>query len=155
MRLVGKFRRALHLRPADWWLLARCWALLLAFDWGLRWLPFPRVQAAAARGGRKATPPGREAEEVIEHTRCLLEIAARHHLYPMTCLRQALALQWLLGQRGVVTELRLGVRGDHEGIEAHAWLEYAGLPIGGATGHALQFTPFAGATRAEDVKPSR
>ena len=35
--------------------------------------------------------------------------AARHHLYPMRCLPQALCLRWLLGRHGIAAELRIGV----------------------------------------------
>ena len=60
-----------------------------------------------------------------------MRIASRNHLVPMTCLRRALTLQWLLVRRGIQTELRIGVKkNSNQRIEAHAWLEYSGTPIG-------------------------
>ena len=71
----------------------------------------------------------------------LVGLAARYHLYDMTCLPQALTLQWLLGRRGVATELRIGVRRDSGNLAAHAWLEHAGRPIGEAREIASRFAP--------------
>lgn len=44
------------------------------------------------------------------------------------CLVQALVLSRLLSRRGIVTRLVIGAhtRGD---FEAHAWVEYAGIPV--------------------------
>ena len=47
----------------------------------------------------------------------------------MTCLRQALALQDMLGRRGLGTQLRLGVRKEAGDLLAHAWLEYQGQRV--------------------------
>ena len=62
----------------------------------------------------------------------LVRAAARRHLYPMTCLRQSLVLRWLLGRAGIPAELRLGARREAATLEAHAWVEYRGEPIGEA-----------------------
>ena len=43
----------------------------------------------------------------------------------MTCLRQSLALQWMLHRRGIPSKLLLGVNSSAQ-FEAHAWLEYEG-----------------------------
>ena len=114
----------------DWWTLARTWFLLLAIDLGLRVLPFKRVQAFAAQvRPRDATSERDNAWNTIQRLHRFVDIAARHHLYPMTCLRQALALQCMLGQRGIATDLRIGVRKDGGALDAHAWVEHSGLII--------------------------
>jgi len=71
----------------------------------------------------------------------LVDIAARHHLYSMGCLRYALVLRWLLARHGIYAQLRFGVKREAGNISAHAWLEYAGKPIGKAGEAAAFFVP--------------
>lgn len=117
------------LTPVDYWTLTQCWLLLLPTDVALRLLPFRWLQRAAASGARPGVPSPAAAAEVRRLDR-LVRIAARRHLYPMTCLRRSLVLQWLLGRAGVPVELKLGVRREGQGIAAHAWIEYQGEPVG-------------------------
>ena len=46
-----------------------------------------------------------------------------------TCLEESLALWWLLGRRGIASELRIGVRKHNERFEAHAWVERDGAAL--------------------------
>jgi len=115
---------------ADYWTLMHCWALLLQADLALRLLPFSLLQRLAGSGVRvRHRSPEAAAAEVRRLDR-LVRIAARRHLYPMTCLRRSLVLQWLLGRAGIPVELKLGVRREAQGISAHAWIEYRGEPVG-------------------------
>lgn len=63
----------------------------------------------------------------------MVSLAGRRSPWRTTCLRQALALWFLLALRGVATELRLGVEKSIEGdFAAHAWVEHDGrVLIGG------------------------
>ena len=142
--MSGKFRQVRALSWEDRGLLLQAWVLLLAVDLGLRVLPFRRVQALVARGQRGAgdTPAG-EAAATSARLERLVGIAARHHLYPMRCLRRALALQWLLGRRGIAAELRLGVRKEADHLAAHAWLECAGRPLGEPPDIDARYVPLA------------
>jgi hypothetical protein len=88
-------------------------------------------------GERGARPRGAEALR----SQVLVAAAAQHHLYPMTCLRQALVLQWLLARQAIPTELRIGVRRDGGRLMAHAWLELAGAPLGFAGEAGKGFEP--------------
>jgi len=78
---------------------------------------------------------------MIRRSSDFVELAARNHIYPMTCLRRSLAMQTLLSKRGVNTDLFIGVRRNQEKLEAHAWLEYQGQPIGEKDPPTGQFTP--------------
>jgi hypothetical protein len=123
-----KLQTARTFSLGDWLMLAQSWCLLLAFDLGLRALPFPRVQAFAApgvpRARRALMPPD------IQRVRRFVDIAARHHVHPMTCLRRALVLQRMLRARGADAQLRIGVRRDGGALEAHAWVECEDQVIG-------------------------
>jgi hypothetical protein len=77
---------------------------------------------------RQAIPSGQAWEIIRRHQRFVL-LAARYHLTRRGCLRQALALKWMLGAQGIPTELRFGARKTEEQFLAHAWLEYEGRSI--------------------------
>jgi hypothetical protein len=121
-----KLRTALGLSGRDWVLLAQAWGLLLLVDLALRLLTFTRVRDAAAKARGRGPADGVEVGRVQR----IVSVAARHHLYPMHCLRRALVIQWLLGRRGVETTLRFGVRRGAGALDAHAWLEREGVPLG-------------------------
>ena len=121
----GVLRRLRRLTPPEVWAFARAWVLLLAADLGLRLLPFPRLErwlAPRSAAGSAAA-------------------AARHHLYPMRCLPQALCLRWLLGRHGIAAELRIGVERRRGEMRAHAWLERDGRPVGDGPGVADRYAP--------------
>jgi len=57
-----------------------------------------------------------------------------------TCLPQALALQWLLARQQCGSEIRIGLRRQHQ-LEAHAWVEVDGVVVLG--GAVDSFAPIA------------
>ncbi len=135
----GVLRRLCRLDRAEAWAFARAWALLLAADLGLRLLPFPRLE-------RWLAPPPAGAAAAAQETAVprlvwATAAAARHHLYPMRCLPQALCLRWLLGRHGIAAELRLGVERRRGEVRAHAWLERDGRPVGDEPGVADRWVP--------------
>jgi len=136
-----KLRTALTLSWPDWYILGQAWFLLLAVDLSLRLLSFSRLQELVALGRKVGQPQATATSATIKRLRRLVDIAGRYHLYPMSCLRQSLALQWLLSRCGIIAELRFGVRKEADGLDAHAWLEYAGQPIGEPEGVAARFVP--------------
>lgn len=139
--LKDKLRAARTFSGSDWQILLQAWFLLFAVDLGLRWLPYPRLQEMAARGwGGEETG---NAADVIRDLQRLVNVAAHNHLYEMSCLRRSLALQRLLGWRGIRTELRFGVHKEAGELRAHAWLEYDGQPIGEPGAIAARFAVLA------------
>ncbi len=126
---MGKLRAVWDLSWQDRWVLAEAWVMLLFVDIGLRFLSFSRLQRFAATV-KEAHHQNGTGMATVKRAQRLVGIAARRHLYPMTCLRQALALQRLLGERGIETTLQIGVRREARELDAHAWLEYEGVPIG-------------------------
>jgi hypothetical protein len=135
-----KLRVAMMLSAEEWWVLVQAWVVLLAVDLGLRLLHFKAVQARVARAGERAREQDGD-EATIRRVGWLVGIAARYHLVAMSCLRRALALQWLFERRGVATDLRFGVRREAGDLNAHAWLEHAGRPIGEPTTVATHYVP--------------
>lgn len=138
-----KFRR--NSRPLfslqNWLLLFQAWLLLLVVDVALRILPFHVVQSWLKPPKQATATPAEQAEAVIRRTSDFVGRAARHHLYPMTCLRRSMVLHWFLSRHGIATELLFGVRREQEKLQAHAWLEYQGQPIGEEESPTNQYMP--------------
>lgn len=137
-----QFARVRGIAPGEWRILASAWAALLLVDLGLRRRGFPRVRQWAmfrVRPGHPGAAAGSLAE--LERLHQLVAIAARHHLYPMLCLRRALVLQWLLAARGLASEVRLGVARGEAGLDAHAWVEWNGQILGEAAEVGVRYRP--------------
>lgn len=134
--MLHKLRTAISLSHQEWKWFLQAWFLLIFVDLGLRVLPFQRLQSRLkTREGDSPTSPtvlftADETGRIIRLTQVAVDRAIRNHLYPMTCLRRALVLQYLLGRQGIVVALRFGVQRQSDGITAHAWLEHNGQPIG-------------------------
>ena len=63
-----------------------------------------------------------------------------------TCLVRAIALQELLRREGIDdVHLRLGVNRGATGLEAHAWVELGGVPLGTAGRERSRFVPMTAA----------
>jgi len=111
---------------ADRGLAVRAAAWLLAARVALWTMPFPRVQALAARmgAGRRTVgvAPGRVAWTVETVARSIPEA---------TCLTQALAADVMLSRMGEEPSIHIGVATDRGAFEAHAWLELHGRPLVG------------------------
>ena len=108
---------------------AQAWILLLIADLGLRTLPFARLDRWLAPTVTSTIK--READEAaVGRLVWATAAAARHHLYPMRCLPQALCLRRLLGRHGVAAELKIGVARADGALAAHAWVERNGRPVG-------------------------
>ncbi len=113
---LGREQRALLARAAVWLVLARL---------GLATLPFLRVRALCERASRGLPLAGRRASDIRW---AVLAVARR--LPGTRCLPRALALQALLRQAGVASELRIGVAKDARGgLVAHAWVDREGEPF--------------------------
>lgn len=130
---------------ADKALLIQAWIELLVVEILLRTWSFPRVQQRAARQSldkrqgiiSSSDWPG------IRRYQHMVGLASRYHLLPMTCLRQTLTLQALLGRQGIASDLRIGTRKEEGKLLAHAWLEVAGRPVQNARGEIERFTILA------------
>ena len=72
----------------------------------------------------------------------LVGIAAHHGPYRATCLRQSLALWWLLRRRGIPAELRIGVHKDEGELQAHAWVDYKDKPVNDRQGMTTRYAAF-------------
>jgi hypothetical protein len=72
----------------------------------------------------------------------IVRAAARHGLYGANCLQQSLCLWWLLRWQGIDSDLRIGVRKEAQKLEAHAWVELAGIALTGNNDSDPPYVPF-------------
>ncbi len=108
-------------------MLARLVFLLPAVGASLRLLGFKRTRDLLERFAPPLAQKRLDEIALFENANGiarLVAIAANHGPYRATCLRQSLALWWLLRRRGIPAELRIGVRKDDGDLKAHAWVEH-------------------------------
>ena len=115
-------------------------ACMPIFWLGLRLLGLPRFQAWLECASKPACPAITLPE--IQARGELVNIAARHTLGSRTCLTRSLLLGWLLRRRGVQSQLRIGVRLAQGALDAHAWVEYEGVPVNDLPDVSMQFASF-------------
>ena len=117
-------------------------AFLLPFLWiGLHFIGLRRLQAWLQH-----TPARSDMQLSLDDVVAignLVNIAGRHAPCPVTCLTRSLLLDWTLRRRGVASQLRIGVRLSQGELDAHAWVEVAGVPVNDRPDVSEQFAPFA------------
>ena len=147
--------RFLELSWEEHWLLAEACVLLPVVMLGLRVLGFKRCLALAAAGRRERHQTvSHEGEASLNRAKDIAKIvgsAARNGPYKAACLSQSLALSFLLHRRGIKNKVHLGVRKGENELEAHAWVECAGLALNQAEDVNKTFRKFDSAIAVEPV----
>lgn len=117
-------------------------AFLLPLFWiGLHFIGLRRLQAWLQH-----TPAPSDMQLSLDDVMAignLVNIAGRHAPCPVTCLTRSLLLDWTLRRRGVASQLRVGVRLSQGALDAHAWVEVAGVPVNDRSDVSEQFAAFA------------
>jgi hypothetical protein len=104
------------------WLLLKSFCMLAWVRIGLRWRGYAAMRAWADRPQCCAV-----ATLTVEQASALgqvVNLAARHSPFTVTCLPRSLWLQRVLRERGLDSELCIGVKLGHDGFAAHAWVEW-------------------------------
>jgi hypothetical protein len=118
-------------------------ALLLPLFWlRVRLLRRGRLGAAVSPTAAPESAASSEMRSELAHIGRLVNIAAAQVLPEGSCLTRAVFLQWLLLRRGIVSDLRIGVQLQGGALLAHAWVEYAGVPINDVYDVAERYAPF-------------
>jgi hypothetical protein len=138
---IGGRRRGLVIEAALWLFAARIALLAIPFPSLARRLGVfvSPTDERVARGGQGSAAEARLAEEIGWAT----VRAARHVPFKAVCLPQAMAARIMLRRRGVASVLHFGAaKGQARPIDAHAWLDAAGVEV---TGYpvAAQFAEIA------------
>ena len=107
--------------------LLAAWLWLPLFWLGLRVLGLPRFQGCLQKAPTRAALS--MSLPAIKALADAVNIAARHTPFPATCLTRSLLLGWLLRRRNMASKLRIGVRLTQGMLDAHAWVEFEGVPV--------------------------
>jgi len=78
----------------------------------------------------------------VETTCRMVRAAARYGTGKANCLVESLTLWYLLRRQGIAASLRIGVRKEREKFEAHAWVEYGGVPLNQMEGQHAHYAAF-------------
>jgi hypothetical protein len=138
----ANWHKFIGLPKSEQWLLIQASLVLTLMGLGLRLLGLKRLQNLLChwplreRGG----VPEEVISDLAQAQARIVQIAARHGLYRLTCLPQSLALWWLLRCHGIKANLRIGVKSVDCGLEAHAWVELQGQALNDALHQ--DFSPF-------------
>ena len=105
------------------------WWVLLVSHFALHWMSYERLSKNTILTRDELLNPTTQLDFVQRLGR-MVYLASRLHLLRMTCLTRAIALRWMLAQRGIPAQLRIGANKFNDGVHAHAWVEIEGQAIG-------------------------
>jgi len=135
---MRRIRKLLSLTPRERRLFARAILLVTAVRIALWTLPLAYVCRSLRR--RRAVTPELAAIP-IKRLAWAVQAAARR-IPCASCLTQALALQYLMGQAGRESCIHIGVvRKAGAPLESHAWVESGGEVLIGDNGELTRFSP--------------
>lgn len=125
----ARLRKWLRLSWRERLWFVEAWIRLLVWYGIMALLPFSWIRRHLERGvNQRKTEASDVPDEVCRMLRSF-DRAARHHLFPLTCLRRTMALNGMLRFRGFRPLVRFGVQRSDQGWGAHAWLELNGQPL--------------------------
>lgn len=139
--------RATRLVQIGWgerFLLAEAVAGLLAARVKIAALPFRRIASglgvfvapADPRVASAQAPAPADRARIAAQVGWAVTRAARHVPFKAVCLPQAMAAHAMLRRRGIASAMHFGARrSDEKPIDAHAWLDAAGVEV---TGYPLE-----------------
>jgi hypothetical protein len=132
---VGRLRTFAALPGADRRAFLQAWAWVWASSIALRLLGLSRALRLWPRAPRRAGAALPRAARWIR-------AAARNTPGADTCLVRSLALLAVLRRGGIPAELRIGVGATQPALDAHAWIEVGGVPVGELDGVASRYAAF-------------
>lgn len=138
--MASKFTKFLNLSGAEKRFFIKAVMLLPLFWLVLRCCGLVKLQAWLDRK-YPAMPREVNQREIVVMGK-LVNAAARFFFPPATCLTRSVLLRWLLHRRGIITDLRIGVLWAEGKLDAHAWVEYQGMPINDVADIGKRFVPF-------------
>jgi len=138
--MTGKLSKFLALTAAEKGLFLKTAMLSPLFWLGLRVFGLARLQSWIDH-----SPLAKKTSYSVTKLQgigTLVNSAAHYAPGPVTCLTRSLLLRWLLRRRGIASDLRIGVQLVQGRLDAHAWVEVAGVPINDAPDVGQRFAAF-------------
>ena len=97
----------------------------------LRWYPLPCLLARLTPAGIPApTRSIHDLQRVVPLMVRVCQLRLFHlPLFPRACLRQSLALYYLLSRLGYAVTIHFGVRKEEDLLQGHSWVTVQGVPV--------------------------
>ncbi|HEX5734963.1 MAG TPA: lasso peptide biosynthesis B2 protein [Blastocatellia bacterium] len=156
MFTMNKWRKFIGLSARERWLLSQSLVLLPFAAAALSVMGLRRYQRLMDRFSRAIKPDvagdERELRDRVRKTARLVEAARRYGPYRAKCLPESLTLWWLLRRQGIESQVKFGARKNDRRMEAHAWVEFEGVPLNDTTDVMERFKPFEPAVLPEELK---
>jgi hypothetical protein len=136
-----RLARLRALSTAQWLVVLSSLFLVPATQVSLRFRGFSRTARTLARWSRRSPIPSdpegaRESAEAVNLVAGRAVVGAR-------CLGRSLVLWFILRRRGIDAEFVIGADAPRKGeLEAHAWVEVAGVPVNDAPDVRERFGSF-------------
>ena len=146
---MDNWRKFWHLSWLERWLLLQALLILPITGLILRLLGFKRCQSIMVRLSPLRDAPV-QTDILSQRARKIarvVRVAAWYGPYSGKCLEQSLVLWYLLRRQLIKSDLRIGARKDGSRFEAHAWVEFLGIPLNENKSVYQHFTPFDCAIR--------
>lgn len=99
-----------------------CWWQFAKWHLKIQYLPYHKWQANLFKSNLVESK--RSLTFSLGRAIQISEMAARHHVFPINCLRRCMVQQQLLGRYGYLLEFHFGVAKEHNKLKAHCWLTY-------------------------------
>ena len=149
-------RKFLALPAPERRLLPLLMVLQPAISVALRLRGYRRTQHWLERRSQHPTPHAASTTELTaaERVATLAGIAGRRGPMATSCLRQSLAVFWVLRRRGLQPELKFGVDRIGESADMHAWVELEGVPLAQPRMRHAAFQPATSASTASTTSSS-
>ena len=138
--MLRKWEKFQELSWAKTFLLIQAFLLLPLNVLGLRILGFRRWQSVLER--MIANPRTDFADVVTAQGIARVVNIAAAQMFRNVCLPRSMTLWWMLGRRGIASELRIGVRKEADIFTAHAWLECQGIILNDSAEVSMDFATF-------------
>ncbi len=145
MAIRKQFKQLEELTFPEWRVLLSAILLLPMFALLLNSIGFKKTQTFLSNHLPKKPKISIHEDMQLEEAQSvarMVSIAANHGLYSANCLKKSLLTWWLLGRRGIATDLKIGVNKETGDFNAHAWVEYRGNVLIDATDIEDRFSAF-------------
>lgn len=123
----------LSLQEKVWF--CQAWFLMARWHITIKYVPYRYWRDQVICMGGSRTPPNFPVRQFIAVT----EMAARHHIFKINCLRRCVVQRYLLGCNGVSARIHFGVKLGVK-TQAHCWLTIAGEVINDGPDVLSQYT---------------
>jgi len=124
-----RLRRFSRLQAAERGIFLRAAVTLPLISVSLRMRGFGATQGSLQKllpSSKQITMDSRKYAELAAR---MVRAAVHHGVGHPSCLEESLVLWWLLGRRGIASQLRIGIKKESAKFEAHAWVELGGAAL--------------------------